>query len=422
MLVRKSFDTSDDYTRFLEWIIEQVVANIPEGIDDLIFHVNRIAMFTLKLFSLTFQDNETYFFTNQDTSSVKSTQRRQITYSKFYKEPKQTKASSSAVDIDKEGKSSNTVFFNVVQNTRQFVRDACNVHGTSILVRSQKVINGLHEQDQVRLHSGKTPLTAYSSQYPDFCKVLGLSTTHNNSLYGRYCSIHTTCEVDGDENEEDDNETPEFTNILSHFPTNCDDGDLFCIEKENDFLGFNKNFVQSGRSTTLSLSTPPTELEKGWKYIRYGGGCFVQFLSEVVQIIRIMDIPFQFLAMALQEDGPSDITPTSQQPYPFEDLSPQEFKNVRYQPLDLSEGEGLKAAILRGDDKCIKPDALKTLLWTYLVHLINESASADKKPVPKKITVEAKELSRWNFKNDSMATLLTKAVVAMSFIYDHKVF
>lgn len=422
MLVRKSFDTSDDYKRFLEWIIEQVVANIPEGIEDLVFHVNRIAMFTLKLFSLTFQDNETYFFTNQDTSSVKSTQRKQITYSKFYKEPKQTTVVSSSVDIDTESRSSNTVFFNMVQNTRQFVRDACNVHGTSILVRSQKVINGLHEQVQVRLHSGNIPLTAYSSQYPDFCKALGLSTAHNNSLYGRYCSLHTTCGADEDEEEEDNNRKPEFTNILSHLPTNCDDGDLFCIEKENDFLGFNKNLVHSGRSTTLSLSTPLIEFEKDWNYIRYGGGCFVQVLSEVVQIIRVMDIPFQFLALALQEDGPSDITPTSTQPYPFEELNKTEFENIRYQPLDLTHGEGLKAAILKGDDECIKPDALKTLLWTYLVHLINESASADKKQVPRKFQVDAKELSRWDFKKDSLATLLTKAVVALSFIYDHKVF
>ena len=58
-LVCFSFESSKDYKDFLEWVIGHVIANIEEGIDDLTIHVKRITMFTLKLMSLTLQDNET---------------------------------------------------------------------------------------------------------------------------------------------------------------------------------------------------------------------------------------------------------------------------------------------------------------------------------------------------------------------------
>jgi len=58
-LVCFSFESSKDYKDFLEWVIGHVISNIEEGIDDLTIHVKRITMFTLKLMSLTLQDNET---------------------------------------------------------------------------------------------------------------------------------------------------------------------------------------------------------------------------------------------------------------------------------------------------------------------------------------------------------------------------
>lgn len=397
-----------------------MIANIEEGIDDLTIHVKRITMFTLKLMSLTLQDNESTFFTNRDTNAPRHLQRQQPTYSRFFKIPEPTSDSGTTEILDNESKSSNTFFYNVVQNTRNFIRDSCNFHGSSILLRSQRVVNGLHEREQLRLHSSNHPLSAYTSHYADFCKSIGLSWSQSNSLYARYCSFHTTSNTD---NEDDDDTSatvtkPDFSNILSHLPTYCDNGDVFCREKENDFIGFIKTFEQSGK--IYSLSTPQCELEPEWKYIQRGGGCFVQIISEVVQIIRVLDIPFQFLAITLQGDAPTPLIATEGY-HPFEGLSREDFKKVRYNPLDLTKGVGLKAGILKGDDRYIKSDVLKNLVWTYLVHLINDSAPTGKQ-LPSTFVVDPKELKRWNFKDDSMATLVHKAVVAMTFIYEDKVF
>ena len=432
LTVRNTWETADDYSNFIKWIIDTTIEHYPtvEWDEEATIHIGRIALFFYKFFKLPFSGNDEEIFQETIVDKRTNQQSSKIIYSKNYKEKveestakdkrtkKETVESATAKekrtrkmtkkDTDDQGNSQNTndtnhsVLYNLVANTKRDNRDTTNFMGGAIVTRSQLFCDSMHGQEYATIFEKKGQFNfACMPAHPVlFATTTGIEKREIASTYARYVLF-----------EPDD----KAATLANTTPSDSLETHLLKSASPDLFCGL---YIEENEKTGLSsVELPSIEIDKECLYIASGGGPFVELIADVSRVLHAISIPFQFICVALQE-GSHEIVPTINK-FPFEGLTESEFKKLKFSPSNMLTKIKRKILfLLQGDDE-IYPNSFNLLLHTYFSHLLQDAAGEN---FPSDRAVAQGELDNWNFKDQTLGMLLKESIDSLVFIYKEKVF
>lgn len=400
--------------------------SLQEWGDEIDTHTTRILIHTLKCLGMYYHGNEDIIFGSTEKNE-NGRETECILYSKFWtkKSPlsgaiKKRKSTNQIEDTDTEvplganmeERKSNVFLHNIIQNVRKDRRDKINVMGFYVLTESARVVSTLNQDvfGYFLKRSEDVPLAGFPTNITDFSKVVGIASFQ--TPYGEFCSFYRRHD-DSEECEDDDNNENHFGELKQHLPSNYDSKVKGKKMECPQYLDF--SYKDGTPHSPMTVTSSKLMYAKDWEYIEAGGGPFARFVSTAMQICNVFSIPFQFIAIALQ-NGSQKINP-SNETWPFQDLSPADFLKSKYVPLQLDKKT---TRFLDLGSHYIEPDTFNLKLMEYFLHLLN-GAKKTFSPETKDCIVSEDNLETKELKDLSFGTFLLKCVDSVAYVCDHKV-
>lgn len=405
------FEGEEDYTAFVEWVLQVTVENLDEDDkdDDTQIHIERIVLHYLKLLSLTYHHNEEYFFETKKRNA-NGVVTKEIEYSDLWVQPGPKRGQTPT----KRPKESNLIFHNIIQHIELDIRQKCNSHGMALLLKSNRICGTVNVLDRNTATSDrrKLILSGYPSSIHDFKQVSGVFRSTNSNSYGCYSSNPglSTPDNDNDGDESAVNNNYDLTQLMKFLPSKFS----FHTKGREDGppLHFADMEYKNSDKPSWSIRNVPKRQHDSMGFYEQGGGFFFRFLTSTLQVVHLMCVPFEFISIALQR-GHEDIMPTRDKE-PFLSLDHATFEKCNYPGFDLN-GKGKVANFLNGGDNQIEENPLPHAFHEYLKHLVN---AARKEQTPEEIRLDSDDK---DMQQMSLGTFLLKSTESISHLYDHKV-
>ena len=316
-------------------------------------------------------------------------------------------ANSTPSSNPKVLKASNTVFHNVIQYIKRHIGDSVNFIGGWLLENSMNLIDNMHCDSTYRKYETipeGIPFAALPTDHFEFLSLMSGSAELKSVGYEVYCVFDPTTKNKGESVSEIFNLLPTRFNENGMITTDT----AYCL----DFK------ISKNASDALVLRMPTVEFDSTKTMIIDGGGPFIQFLANGVRIANFIAIPFQFIMMALTEEGgDSDYMPNRDE-YPFNEITEEDFRHFNYSNQrrvfqSKNNFEFFDEEFAHGN-----PFAFNILLEQYFRFQLNEILGEE---TPEELKEDAANVRAAQMMSMSLGNFLLKIVDELRTVFEHKV-
>lgn len=305
-------------------------------------------------------------------------------------------------------KASNTVFHNVIQYVKRHIADSVNFIGGWLVEHSRNLIDNMHGDETYRKYETipeGIPFAAMPSDHFEFLSLMSGSVDLKSASYEKYCVFETTTKNMG-------KSVSELFNLM---PTRFNENGMISTD-----TGICLDFkVSQNANNDFVLRMPKVEFDSTKTMIIGGGGPFIQFLANGVRIANVIAIPFQFIMMALTEEGgDSDYMPNHDE-YPFKDVTEEEFRDFNYSNNVWTFQSKTNYEFFNEEFAHNNPFAFNALLEQYFRFQLNEILG---EKTPEELQEAEEDVQAAQMMSMSLGNFLLKIVDELRTIFEHKVY